>query len=266
MNKNINKISILISTYNKEKFIKETINSCLQQNYKNFEVIVADTGSTDMTKKILNKYKNSKLKILFLKKKFRFSPLNQIFSIKNAFKISSGKIICLLDGDDLFKKNKLFEINKFFSKNKKCGFVQDIPKIIEGKKVLNYNLYRKFPSLIKVWPRFYPTSTFSIRRQELIKYFKKDYRYNFNLLEIDARLFFYSKLVKKNHKLFNKNLTYYTEDSKGISSKYKRFNQEWFSKRLQAHKFIKKFSQKDRKYDYKIDYIISDYMNKLLNK
>ena len=72
------KISILISTYNKEKFIKNTINSCLNQNYKNYEIIVVDTGSRDKTKKIIKKFGKKKIKKIFLKKKYSTSPLNQI--------------------------------------------------------------------------------------------------------------------------------------------------------------------------------------------
>ena len=56
------KISIIISTYNKEKFIKNTIKSCLNQSYKNYEIIVVDTGSTDKTKKIIKKFNNNLFK------------------------------------------------------------------------------------------------------------------------------------------------------------------------------------------------------------
>ena len=40
-----------------------------------------------------------------------------------AFKHSRGKIICLMDADDYFKKNKLFEVNKYFELNNKKSFV-----------------------------------------------------------------------------------------------------------------------------------------------
>ena len=63
-------ISVLISSYNKENFIKKTINSCLNQNYNKFEIIVVDTASEDNSKVILNKFKkNKKIKLFFFKKK-----------------------------------------------------------------------------------------------------------------------------------------------------------------------------------------------------
>ena len=55
-------------------------------------------------------------------------PINQINGIIQSFKKSKGNIICLLDGDDYFKKNKLFEIDKYFKVNKKSNCVFDFPQ------------------------------------------------------------------------------------------------------------------------------------------
>ena len=60
------KFSILISSYNKGKYIEKCINSCIDQNSMNFEIILFDNCSTDNTSKILKKFKN---KIKIFKKK-----------------------------------------------------------------------------------------------------------------------------------------------------------------------------------------------------
>ena len=57
--------SIIIPTYNSEKFIRRTIKSVLEQTFKDFELIVVDDGSTDSTE---SKIKNFKLKIKNLNK------------------------------------------------------------------------------------------------------------------------------------------------------------------------------------------------------
>ena len=57
--------SILVTNYNKEKFLKKTINSCLKQNYKNKEIIFFDDKSNDNSLKIVQKYK----KIFLIKNK-----------------------------------------------------------------------------------------------------------------------------------------------------------------------------------------------------
>ena len=62
-------VSVLINNYNNEKFLKKSIDSCLNQTYKNLEVIIFDDNSTDNSKKIIKKIKNKKLKKIFNSKK-----------------------------------------------------------------------------------------------------------------------------------------------------------------------------------------------------
>ena len=131
-----NFVSILITNFNKGKYLEKTINSCLIQEYKNKEILVFDDCSTDNSLKILKKFKNItvvKNKI----KKFKSSPLNQIHGVCQLFKISKGNLIFLLDSDDQFKKNKIIEINKIFQRNEKINFIQDTP-FESFKKKKNY--------------------------------------------------------------------------------------------------------------------------------
>ena len=100
-------ISIIITNYNKEKFILKTLNSCKNQTDKNFEIIIIDDASTDKSLEIIKKFvsKNKKIKIkLFLNKvkKYKNSNLSQLNSINKALKYCNGEYISLLDGDDFF--------------------------------------------------------------------------------------------------------------------------------------------------------------------
>ena len=116
-----NFISILITNYNKSKFLHKSLSSVISQNYKNYEIIVFDDCSTDNSIKIINYFK--KIKLLRNKKKKISSPaLNQINGIKRTFLKSKGNIICLMDSDDYFKKDKLKVINEYFQVNKKKRF------------------------------------------------------------------------------------------------------------------------------------------------
>ena len=63
-------ISILIINYNNSKLLIRAINSCLNQTYKNIEILIFDDKSVDNSMKIINKYKKyKKIKIFFNKKK-----------------------------------------------------------------------------------------------------------------------------------------------------------------------------------------------------
>ena len=96
------KVSVIIHTYNREDYISETIESVLAQTYKDFEIIVIDDGSTDNTKKKLERF-NSKIKIIEQKNSERAVSRN------NGIKAASGKYISILDSDDLWAENKLDE-------------------------------------------------------------------------------------------------------------------------------------------------------------
>ena len=146
-----NFISILITNYNKSSYLKKSINSCLKQDFNSKEILVFDDCSTDDSLKILKKFKKIKI-IKNKKKKFKSGPLNQIYGLNKLFKMSKGNIIFLLDSDDIFKKNKLSEINKIFKKNKKINFIQDTPisslfkkkDLIKEKKSFFFNLAKFF--------------------------------------------------------------------------------------------------------------------------
>ena len=255
------KITIIITSYNKERFIQNTIKSCIDQNYKNYEIIVVDTGSKDKTKYLINQFNNRLIKKIFIKKKYLIPSKNQMYAIKLGIKKSNGSIICLLDGDDIFKKNKLKEINYFFSLRKNLSIVQDKVEVISLKEIKDFNLNTCKIRRIFL-PKFYPTSSFSLRKHEF-KNFLKYSTSEFELLEIDLMLYLYKIFKLNNNTIIQKNLTYYLFDENGISSKYKRFNYIWFKKRYQTHKFLKKLSIK--KNPYKFDYFLTNIIFKFLN-
>ena len=62
-------VDIILPNYNKEFFLQETINSVLNQSYKNWKLVIVDNCSTDNSKTIIEKFrKNKKIDIIHLKK------------------------------------------------------------------------------------------------------------------------------------------------------------------------------------------------------
>ena len=109
------KATILITGENKEKYLYKTINSCLNQNYKNYEIILLFSNLSNienLKKKLQKKIRSNTI----LKKK---NPVkDQLNKISEGIKIAKGKFIFLLDGDDLFKKDKIKKILGNRDKNK----------------------------------------------------------------------------------------------------------------------------------------------------
>ena len=58
------KISVLMPVYNAEKFLNESIDSILNQTFKDFEFIIINDASTDKTDRIIKSYKNPMIKII----------------------------------------------------------------------------------------------------------------------------------------------------------------------------------------------------------
>lgn len=103
-----NKVSIIIPTYNGEKYIKETIDSCLSQTYKNIEIIVIDDNSSDRTVDILNIY-DDRINLILNK-----INLGIVKNVNNGVNISNGEYYIFLGHDDNLPSNHIeIMLNEF---------------------------------------------------------------------------------------------------------------------------------------------------------
>ena len=260
MKKNNVLITVIITSYNKKKFILKTIKSVKNQIYKNIEIIVIDNCSNDGSDRILSKI--SKIKLL--KNKIYLSPaLNQIRSIEMGVKKSKGSIICLLDGDDLFKKNKVKEIVNYFNKFPNSKAVFDIPIILDKAKIQNFNFSKNRINNSSIWPTTFPTSTISLKKKYLEKCIKVFKKRNYELLEIDFRLSCLFSIYKESYNVIGKRLTLYRQVDDGIMSNYQKFGKYWWIKRSQAFDFFILIKKKfNKKFFFSIDYFITKIISK----
>ena len=260
-------VSILIASYNKEKYVSRCLKSCLDQSYKNIEIIFVDDESKDNSYKIAKKFKNVKV---FKKKRKKFkSKFNTFFQIDSylyAYKKSKGKIITLLDSDDFYKKNKVNTIVNHFLKNKNCTILFDKPIIYYSKrKFYLSNEFKNSKMRIVLWPKFPPTSCISLRKSFFQKIKNELKLKKFSLLTIDFRLAVISKIIYNNFKIINNHLTNYFQDKKGeSSSNFKKFGKNWWSRRMQAHEYIDYLLKKNNLKYKNLDYSITKLINLFL--
>lgn len=110
-------VSIIVATYNSEKYLEETFESLLKQKYKNFEVIVIDGASRDKTLNIIKKYKKIINYCSSIKDKGIYDAFNK--GIKHA----NGKYIGIVNSDDKLKPNALKYLKKYDNQNPTIDFL-----------------------------------------------------------------------------------------------------------------------------------------------
>ncbi len=96
-------ISVIMPVYNAEKFLKDSIESVLNQTFKDFEFIIVNDGSTDNSLNIIESYIDKDSRIKIINQENSGVSVARNVGIKNA----SGEYIAFIDSDDIWVNNKL---------------------------------------------------------------------------------------------------------------------------------------------------------------
>lgn len=148
MKKNL--VSIITPMYNSEKYIGITIESALNQTYKDWEMIIVDDCSSDNSPKIVKEYAKNDERIKYIK-----TDSNKgVSNARNiALKMANGQFISFLDSDDIWDEDKLKKQVDFMKKNNcTISFTayelidennEKLNKIINVPKTVDYNTLLK---------------------------------------------------------------------------------------------------------------------------
>lgn len=98
------RISVVMAAYNSKRYIREAIESILNQTFKDFEFIIVNDASTDKTLEIIKEYKKKDERIKLVNNK---KNLGRAISRNKALKLARGKYIAILDSDDVSLPNRL---------------------------------------------------------------------------------------------------------------------------------------------------------------
>ena len=160
----MNKVSIILPVYNSENYIEATIDSILEQTYKNFELIIVNDGSKDNSELICKKKAAEDERI-----KYFYKNNTGVSDTRNvALTYATGDYITFIDSDDLYEKQYLevlvdnIEMNKvdwsictytYFNKKEKANFINQ--NIITTSKELIIEKLQ--PSLLfnQIWNKIY---------------------------------------------------------------------------------------------------------------
>ncbi len=122
--------SIVMPLYNKEKYIKKTLTSVINQIYTNFELIIVNDGCTDNSVEIAKDFKDSRIKIIHQEN-------NGLSSARNSgIKAASYDYIAFLDADDLWCEDYLLTIYNLIKFNNSCKiFATTVKTVTLNQKV-----------------------------------------------------------------------------------------------------------------------------------
>lgn len=112
-------VSVVINNYNYGCFLKQAVRSVLEQDFPSdqIEIIVVDDGSTDDSRKVLLSFGNT-IRSIFQQNRGQAGALNA------GLKAAQGEIVCLLDSDDWWQKNKIQRVVARFREDASLGMVQ----------------------------------------------------------------------------------------------------------------------------------------------
>jgi glycosyltransferase involved in cell wall biosynthesis len=120
------KVSVIIPSYNHDKYVAEAIQSVLEQTYQDFEIVITDDGSTDGTVNEIKRFKDPRIKLFTFEK-------NQgaAVAVTNCLQNSEGEYIAMLSSDDIFLPHKLEKQVKFLDKKSEIAAVFSYAQIID---------------------------------------------------------------------------------------------------------------------------------------
>ena len=125
-------VSVLLPVYNTEKYISESIQSIINQTFKKFELLIIDDGSTDNSLKIINTFKDKRIRIIRNEKN-----LGLIKTLNKGIDLALGKYIARMDADDIAHPQRLEKQFHFLEKNPQYALVGTQANFIWEDKVFS---------------------------------------------------------------------------------------------------------------------------------
>jgi glycosyltransferase involved in cell wall biosynthesis len=133
-------VSVLMVTYNSERFLTQAIESVLQQDYANFELVIVDDNSTDNSFNIINSYQDNRIR------KFKNERnLGEYPNRDKAISLARGEYMIFIDGDDLMYHGGLSFMMDFALLYSECALILSKgwdERIVYPKVITSVDFYR----------------------------------------------------------------------------------------------------------------------------
>lgn len=207
-------MSIIIPTYNSSIYLKQTLDSVLRQTYTNWECILVDDGSTDLTETITENYREKDTRFHLYKRPENL-PKGPSSARNYGVTKANGEYLIFLDADDLLANTCLENRVEQFNKNQDCDFLVfqmerfvNEPDYSNKEKKVEENKEEILNSFIKLhgqWPISSPIYK--------TNFFSEKIKFNSNLIVFeDLEVAIKSILLASNFLVFKLIDCYYRND------------------------------------------------------
>ena len=130
------KVTVLMPVYNGEKYLREAIDSILNQTFTDFEFLIINDGSTDSSVEIINSYDDSRIRLIHNEKNLKL-----VASLNKGMDLARGKYIARMDCDDISLPDRI---------EKQVIFMDENPDIVvTGTWVENIDINGDFINIVK---------------------------------------------------------------------------------------------------------------------
>lgn len=224
------KVSIIIPVHNSYKYLKQCLESVINQTYNNFEILIIDDHSSDDSIKLVESFKDKRIKI------FSSDNYGVSYARNKGIDEASGVYICFLDSDDYWDKNKLKKQVKFMKKYNSAFIYTKymyVDKNGNNKRVANVALKLNYKEALK------NTCIFTSSVMLNMKILEKEDIY-MPILKRGQDTACWWQILKKGYTAYSiqEILVYYRVTNNSLSSnKFKALKRTWYIYKLQKLSF-----------------------------
>ena len=168
------KVSVIVPVYNTEKYLRKCLDSLVNQDFSDYEIVIVNDGSTDSSESIINEYVS---KYDFIKS---FAKANGGLSSARNYGIdkASGNYLAFVDSDDYVESNYLKELYESITKDKSDIAVCEFSYVYsDGKVIRSYSNLDYTDDSLKKYLLTPPMAPIRLFKKELFKKITNSYSF-----------------------------------------------------------------------------------------
>jgi glycosyltransferase involved in cell wall biosynthesis len=174
------RVTVLMPVYNAERFLREAIDSILQQSFRHFEFLIIDDGSTDHSAEIIGSYRDPRIRFVRNGKNMGITP-----TLNKGIALASCELIARMDADDISHPQRLQKQFAYMQRNAGCALLSSWARVItEDKRFIRLERYRSnfyyYNLTFECW-MYHPTIMFRKSAVEQVGMYSMPYSEDYDL-------------------------------------------------------------------------------------